>query len=82
MHIDAEDLVRKSTMKRIADCLEEYLFLIDDFVIFEDLTDKEYEEAVAVIRKLIKHLRKGEADKVYVKDLEKVVAELDDEYPF
>lgn len=55
----------KEEMNKMADSIENYLYFFDTFIIKEDIDPKEYEEAVKTIKKLIKHLRKGNGDKVF-----------------
>ena len=55
-------------MKSMADNLENYLNIIDNYVIIEGITKEEYDDAVKKIKKLIKKLRKGKGDEVFDKE--------------
>ena len=48
----------------MANSLETYLDMFDKYVIKSGLTVEEYEESKKKIKKLIKHLRNGNLDKV------------------
>ena len=54
----------KAKMKKMADNLEQYIELIDNYVIIEGLTKEEYDDAVNTVKKLIKKLRKGKGEKM------------------
>lgn len=58
----------KKLMERMADDFENYLDIIDSYVIIEGITKEEYDEAVKTVRKLIKKLRKGKGDDVFNKE--------------
>ena len=58
----------KKLMKSMADNLENYLNIIDNYVIIEGITKEEYDDAVKKIKKLIKKLRKGKGDEVFDKE--------------
>ena len=55
----------KNEMKKMADTIENYLYFYDMFVIKDGIDRDEYEEAKKKIKKLIKHLRNGDGDKVF-----------------
>lgn len=57
----------KKYMDSLADNLENYLNIIDRYVIIEGLPKEEYEKNVKTIKKLIKKLRKGKGDEVFNK---------------
>lgn len=79
----ATSIHSRSKMKEMADSLEAFLSMVDQYLIFTDMDDDEYEEYHHTVRKLIKHLRKGEGDKVYVDNVEEVIAETEaKDYPF
>ena len=52
----------------MADNLEQYLYIIENYVIIEGLTKEEYDESVKNTKKLIKKLRKGKGDNVFERD--------------
>lgn len=52
-------------LDNIADCLEEYLYLFDTFIIREGTDEDEYKKAVKVVKKAIKRLREGDGDAVF-----------------
>lgn len=52
-------------MDKLADNLEQYLYIIENYVIIEGLTKEEYDESVKDTKKLIKKLRKGKGDNVF-----------------
>lgn len=54
-------------MDKLADNLEQYLYIIENYVIIEGLTKEEYDESVKDTKKLIKKLRKGKGDNVFEK---------------
>ena len=58
----------KKLMKAMADNLENYLDIIDNYVIIEGITKDEYDNAVKTVKKLIKKLRKGKGDEVFDKE--------------
>ncbi len=58
----------KKLMKAMADNLENYLNIIDSYVIIEGITKDEYDDAVKTVKKLIKKLRKGKGDDVFDKE--------------
>lgn len=55
-------------LETIADCLEEYLYLFDTFIIREGTNEDEYKKAVKTIKKAIKNLREGNGDAVFDSD--------------
>lgn len=55
----------KNIMNKMADNLENYLEIIDQYVIIEGITKEEYDKAVKKINKLIKKLRQGKGDEVF-----------------
>lgn len=58
----------KKLMDRMADDLENYLEIVDKYIIIEGLSPEDYKKARKKVKKLIKHLRKGEGDKVFDKE--------------
>jgi uncharacterized protein YheU (UPF0270 family) len=58
----------RKLMDAMADNLEAYLNVIESYVIIEGLTKEEYEHAVKKVKKLVKHLRAGDGDKVFDKE--------------
>ena len=58
----------KELMKKMANNLEQYLELIQNYVIIEGLTKEEYDDAIKTTKKLIKKLKKGKGDKVFNKE--------------
>ena len=58
----------KKLMNRMADDLENYIDIIESYIIIEAITEEEYEESLKTVRKLIKKLRKGMGDEVFDKD--------------
>lgn len=58
----------KKIMSKMADNLENYLEIIDQYVIIEGLTKEEYDIAVKKVKKLIKKLRQGKGDEVFNKE--------------
>ena len=58
----------KKLMNRMADDLENYIDIIESYIIIEGITEEEYEESLKTVRKLIKKLRKGMGDEVFDKD--------------
>jgi hypothetical protein len=55
-------------MSAMADDLENYLDIVDRYVIIDGITEEEYNESVKTVKKLIKNLRKGNGDKVFNKE--------------
>ena len=55
-------------MNAMADDLENYLDIVDRYVIIDGITEEEYNESVKTVKKLIKNLRKGNGDKVFNKE--------------
>lgn len=55
----------KKMMNEMADNFESYVDIIKNYVIIEGITDEEYKAAIKKVKKLIKHLRKGNGDKVF-----------------
>ena len=58
----------KTLMKEMADDLENYINILDKYVIIEGLSPDDYKEAKKKIKKVIKHLRNGDGDKVFDKE--------------
>lgn len=58
----------KKLMKQMADDFEAYLEQVDKFLIIEGLSKEEYKDAKKKVKKLIKHLRNGNGDKVFDKE--------------
>lgn len=58
----------KEEMRKMADDFEQYLDIVDKFLIIEGLSKEEYKDAKKKIKKLIKHLRDGKGDKVFNKE--------------
>lgn len=58
----------KKLMKKMADNLENYLNIINRYVIIEGISKEEYDASVKKVKKLIKKLRKGEGDDVFNKE--------------
>ena len=58
----------KKLMNNMADDLENYIDIIESYIIIEGITEEEYEESLKTVRKLIKKLRKGKGDEVFDKD--------------
>ena len=82
MSYSVSELHNPTVMKTMAESLEEYLYILDDYIIVNGITEKEYNEAVSVVKKLIKKLKKGDTS-VYVSNLDEVVDDLNSEqYPF
>ena len=82
MAFSVDELKDPHTMKQMAESLEEYLSVLENYVIINGLTEKEYDKAVETVKKLIKKLKKGDTS-VYSEDLEAVVDDLNDmQYPF
>ena len=52
-------------MNDMADNLENYLSIVDRYIIIEGLSKEEYDDAVKTVKKLIKKLRKGKGDVVF-----------------
>ena len=55
-------------MEKDADCIEEYLNILERFAIITNLTPEKYKKAMKKSRKLVKLLREGKGEKVYDKD--------------
>jgi uncharacterized protein YheU (UPF0270 family) len=55
----------QKVLDRIADSLEEYINLFDQFIIRDGTDEKEYKKAMKIIRKAIKNLREGNGDEVF-----------------
>lgn len=82
MAFSVDELKDPHTMKLMAESLDEYLSVLENYVIINGLTEKEYDKAVETVKKLIKKLKKGDTS-VYTEDLEAVVDDLNDmQYPF
>ena len=55
----------KALMKNMADNLENYLNIVQPYLIIQGITKEEYDDAVKKVKKLIKHLRNGKGEKVF-----------------
>lgn len=55
-------------MKQMADNLEEYIKIVDSKLIIDGVSKEEYDAAMKTVKKLIKHLRNGDGDKVFNKE--------------
>jgi hypothetical protein len=51
--------------KQMGENLETYIDTIDRYVIIENLTKEDYDEQMKKAKKLIKHLKNGECEKVF-----------------
>ena len=58
----------KKMMKRMADDLECYLDIIENYLIIDGLSKEEYDKSTKTVKKLIKKLRKGKGDEVFDKE--------------
>ena len=58
----------KKLMKKMADNLENYLDIIDRYVIIEGITKETYDKSFKKVEKLIKKLRQGKGDEVFDKE--------------
>lgn len=58
--------ITREMMEEQADNLENYLNIVENYIIIKGITKKEKEKAVKKVRKLIKKLREG--DKSVYKD--------------
>ena len=54
--------IPQATLDKMASNLENYLEILDRYIILEGITKEEYEASVKTIKKLIKKLRKGDVD--------------------
>lgn len=54
-------------MDAMADNYKAYLDIIDSFIIIEGISQEEYDDARKKVKKLIKYLREGKAEKVFSK---------------
>lgn len=52
-------------LDQIAGCIEEYLDIVEAYIIIDGITEEEYTRALKGCRKLVKKLRKGEGEKVF-----------------
>lgn len=59
--------VKQSVMDAMADNYKAYLDIIDSFIIIEGISQEEYDDARKKVKKLIKYLREGKAEKVFSK---------------
>lgn len=57
----------KKMMETLATDIENYVEIVDRFLIIDGLDEEAYAKARKKIKKLIKHLKKGEGDKVFDK---------------
>jgi hypothetical protein len=55
----------QAMMTKMAENLENYLDIIDNYVIIEGLSKEDYDQAVKTVKKLIKKLKKGKGDEVF-----------------
>ena len=55
----------QAMMTKMAENLENYLDIIDNYVIIEGLSKEDYGQAVKTVKKLIKKLKKGKGDEVF-----------------
>ena len=55
----------KKLMKKMADNLENYIDIIDRYVIIEGITQETYDHSMKKVKKLIKKLRQGKGDEVF-----------------
>lgn len=81
MHIEIGELKSKSNMKLMADAIENYVDVLEEYIIVDGITEEEYKDAIKTVRKLIKKLRDGDRG-VFVDNLEEVVADINEDYPF
>ena len=58
----------KKIMKQMAKNFKGYIDIIDRYVIIDGISEEEYKESMKTVKKLIKHLKKGEGDKVFNKE--------------
>ena len=63
----------KKKMSKIADSLEEYLSYIKTYIIFNNMTEDEYNEHIATAEKLIKKLRKGDPSVFNIDELNELL---------
>lgn len=54
-------------MEKLADSMEQYIDLVDRYIIIDGMTESEKKEHIKVIRKAIKKIRKGDYDDVISK---------------
>lgn len=59
----------KEKMSIIADSLEEYINYIKTYVIFNNMSEDEYNKYISTAEKLIKKLRKGDPSVFNIKEL-------------
>ena len=52
-------------MEKDADCIEEYLNILERFAIITNLTPEKYKKAMKKSRKLVRLLREGKGEKVF-----------------
>ena len=79
--LNVDELQDKEFMKGMADALEEYLYALEEYIVIDGITEEEYADSINTLKKLIKKLRKGDTS-VYRDNLEEVVYEINEEYPF
>lgn len=56
----------QAVLDRMADSYEKYLYFLKRYIVLEGLDEKSYKKHVKKIKKMIKHLRNGEGDKVLI----------------
>lgn len=56
----------QAILDRMADSYEKYLYFLKRYIVLEGLDEKAYKKHVKRIKKMIKHLRNGEGDKVLI----------------
>lgn len=79
--LNVDELHDKEFMKGMANALEDYLYALEEYIIIDGITEEEYDKAIETLKKLIKKLRKGDTS-VYRENLDEVVYEINEEYPF
>lgn len=63
----------KKKMTKIADSLEEYVNYIKTYIIFNNMTEDEYNEHIKIVEKLIKKLRKGDPSVFNIDELNNIL---------
>lgn len=56
----------QAILDRMADSYEKYLYFLKIYIVIEGLDEKLYKKHSKRIKKMIKHLRNGEGDKVLI----------------
>lgn len=70
-NVKGSDVTLKYNQKKLdmmANNLEEYLDLVENYIIIDGISEEEYKDAVKTVKKLIKKLRKGKGDEVFDKE--------------